>query len=278
MEKSYSRVVETARNYYNSQDAQNFYSIIWGGEDLHLGIYNSLDDDIFSASRRTIDEMALFAKELTDESQVIDLGGGFGGSGRHLAKKIGCHVTVLNISEVENEYGRALNKKQGLEHLVKIIDGSFEKVPFPDESFNIVWSQDAFLHGEYREKIISEAARILKKGGDLIFTDPMQTKNCDEEVLKPVYQRIQLSSLGTPNFYIKEAEKNNLTFKHFREMPNQLTNHYEKILMETRKNKDKLKGKVSDSYLNNMKEGLQHWIDGGKNGNLTWGIFHFRKE
>ncbi len=276
--KSYSKVVETARNYYNSQDAQNFYSIIWGGEDLHLGIYNSLDDDIFSASRRTIDEMALYAGKLNPETRVMDLGGGFGGSGRHLAKNTGCHVTVLNLSEVENEYGRALNKQQGLEHLVEIIDGSFEEVPFPDESFHVVWSQDAFLHSEDREKTIREAARILKKGGDLIFTDPMQTENCDEQVLKPIYQRIQLASLGTPRFYQKQAEKNGLTLKNFREMPLQLANHYEKILMETQDNKDKLEGKVSDTYLTNMKNGLQHWIDGGRNGNLTWGIFHFHKE
>jgi sarcosine/dimethylglycine N-methyltransferase len=26
-----------------------------------------------------------------------------------------------------------------------------------------------------------------------------------------------------------------------------------------------------------MKQGLQHWVDGGNSGYLTWGIFRFRK-
>ncbi|MGM0612278.1 MAG: methyltransferase domain-containing protein [Bacteroidota bacterium] len=277
-EKSYSEVVETARSYYNSNDAQNFYSIIWGGEDLHLGIYDSLEDDIFSASRRTIDEMAQFADKIDENTKIIDLGGGFAGSARHLVKKYGCHVTVLNLSEVENEYGRKLNKEQGLEDKIDVIDGSFENIPYDDNTFDIVWSQDAILHSGEREKAIKEAARVLKPGGEMIFTDPMQTGDCDKEILKPIYERIQLSSLGSPDFYKEKAKKYGLKFLDFKEMPEQLSNHYAKVLQETEKNLDKLEGKVSDEYINNMKKGLQHWINGGREGNLTWGIFHFRKE
>lgn len=277
-EKSYSKVVETARSYYNSSDAQNFYSIIWGGEDLHLGIYDSLEDDIFSASRRTIDEMAKYADKIDENTKIIDLGGGFGGSARHLVKKYGCYVAVLNLSEVENEYGRELNKEQGLDDKIDIIDGSFEDVPYDDNTFDIVWSQDAFLHSGEREKSIKEAARVLKPGGKMIFTDPMQTGNCDKEVLKPIYERIQLSSLGSPEFYKEKAKEYGLKFLDFKEMPEQLSNHYAKVLQDTEKNMDKIKGKVSDEYISNMKKGLQHWVNGGKEGNLTWGIFHFRKE
>ncbi|MFO8054479.1 MAG: methyltransferase domain-containing protein [Bacteroidales bacterium] len=276
-EKQYSKVAETARNYYNSSDAQNFYEKIWGGEDLHLGIYDSLEDDIFSASRRTIDEMCQYADTIDEHTKIIDLGGGFGGSARYLANKFNCHVTVVNISEVENEYGRAKNEEQGLDHLVKIVDGSFEEVPFEDETFDLVWSQDAFLHSDDREKTVAEAARVLKNGGDMIFTDPMQTNNCDTKVLEPVYERIQLASLGSPEFYKEKAKAYGLSFRNFQQMPDQLSNHYEKVLKETQENKHKIEGLVSDEYVNNMKSGLQHWIDGGRQGNLTWGIFHFKK-
>jgi sarcosine/dimethylglycine N-methyltransferase len=273
----YSSEVETAREYYNSQDAHNFYYTIWGGEDLHLGIYETEDEDIYTASRRTIDTMAGYADKLDEHTKVIDLGGGFSGSARHLAKKYGCHVTVLNLSETENERGRKMNREQGLDHLIDVIDGSFDEIPFPDETFDVVWSEDAILHSDNRKKVIQEAARVLKPGGDLIFTDPMQTDDCNEAVLQPIYDRINLSSLGSPWFYRETCRNAGLKEQAFKEMPEHLINHYARVHDETEQNENKLEGKVSREYIDNMKKGLKNWVKGGKEGNLTWGIFHFKK-
>jgi len=41
-----SDVVRTARDYYNSGDADRFYFRIWGGEDIHIGLYESRNEDI----------------------------------------------------------------------------------------------------------------------------------------------------------------------------------------------------------------------------------------
>lgn len=277
MDTKYSNVVNTARNYYNSDDADNFYYRIWGGEDLHLGIYENKDDDIFVASRRTVDRMASYSRNIDKNTRIIDLGGGFSGSARRLAKKYGCHVTVLNLSEKENERGRKMNAEQGLAELIEVIDGSFEEIPAPDESFDIVWSEDAILHSGNRRKVMEEAYRVLKPGGEMIFTDPMQTDHCDESVLQPVYDRIQLDSLGSPSFYQDTAKDIGFKSLSFDPMPQQLVNHYSKVLEETEKNKDKIEGHVSDEYVQNMKKGLNHWVKGGKEGNLTWGIFYFTK-
>jgi sarcosine/dimethylglycine N-methyltransferase len=35
---------------------------------------------------------------------------------------------------------------------------------------------------------------------------------------------------------------------------------------------------VSKDYIERMKKGLQHWVNGGNNGHLAWGIFVFRKQ
>jgi len=274
--KKYSEEVEVARSYYNSTDADNFYYRIWGGEDLHLGIYNHPDEDIYTASRRTIDRMAGYADKIDENTRIIDLGGGFGGSARHLAKKFGCKVVVINLSEAENERGRKMNKDQGLDHLIDIIDGSFDDVPYDDNSFDIVWSEDAILHSDDREQVMNETKRVLKPGGDLIFTDPMQTDNCNKSVLQPVYDRINLSSLGSPKFYRETCKKLGMEEKAFEEMPENLINHYARVLKATEENEDKLDGYVSQEYINNMKTGLRHWVQGGKDGNLTWGIFHFK--
>ena len=31
--------VDIARDYYNSDDADHFYFHVWGGEDIHVGLY-----------------------------------------------------------------------------------------------------------------------------------------------------------------------------------------------------------------------------------------------
>lgn len=268
--------VDTARDYYNSDDADNFYYTIWGGEDIHVGLYRSEDESIYRASRRTVEEMASRLKTLNEDSRVLDLGAGYGGAGRYLASEYGCNVTALNLSEVENERNRTMNRERGLDHLIDVVDGNFEDIPYDDESFDIVWSQDSFLHSAERGLILQEAERVLKDGGELIFTDPMAADDCPRGVLQPILDRIHLEDLASPGFYRKAAEEVGLREIGFQEETRQLTNHYSRVLEETEQREDEILESVSRDYIDHMKEGLKHWITGGEKGYLAWGIFHFR--
>ncbi|ADE36052.1 SAM-dependent methyltransferase [Methanohalophilus mahii] len=278
MSENQKTAVDKAQEYYNSDDADNFYFTIWGGEDIHVGLYDSEDEPIFDASRRTVERMASKISNLDKDSKVLDIGAGYGGAARYLARKYGCQVVALNLSEVENERDRVMNKEQGLDHLVTVEDGSFEDLPYPDYSFDVVWSQDAILHSGNREQVLKEVARVLKSGGDFVFTDPMQTDDCPEGVLQPILDRIHLESLGSPGFYRESAKKYGLNEIEFEEHASQLPIHYGRVLKETENQEDNLSGVVSQDYINNMKQGLKHWIDGGNGGYLTWGIFHLRKK
>jgi sarcosine/dimethylglycine N-methyltransferase len=222
--------------------------------------------------------MAKLAGKITPSTRVLDIGAGYGGSARFLAKKYECSVVCLNISEVENERNRILNTKQRLNHLIEVIDGTFDDVPFEDGSFDIVWSQDAILHSCDREKVLEEVARVLKPGGRFIFTDPMKNDECPDEVLQPILDRIQLDDLGCPRFYRKTARRFGLKEVAVEDHSEQIANHYGKVLQETESNADKLKGKVSKNYITRMKKGLKHWINGGRKGHLAWSIFVFQKK
>ena len=144
-----SAAVETAKNYYDSADADTFYTLIRGGEDIHIGLYQGANDDIAAASQRTIAHMA---KQLSvkPEAHIPDLGSGFGGASHYLSSNHGAHVTALNLSSVENERHRQINERTGLSDSITIIDGNFEDIPCPDEHFDIVWSQDPILHSDTR--------------------------------------------------------------------------------------------------------------------------------
>lgn len=273
---NYSETVKIARKYYNSSDADSFYFTIWGGEDIHIGMYDSEDESIYIASRRTVEQMAL-PLDIGPETRILDLGAGYGGAARFLAKTYGCHVTALNLSEVENARNREMNRVQGVDHLIEVIDASFEDVPLEDASFDILWSQDAILHSGQREQVLEEVARLLKPGGRFVFTDPMMADDCPQNVLQPILDRIHLETLGSPKFYRKTANRFGLKEVGFDDHSPQLPTHYQRVLNETRRRETELSKVVSQDYIDNMKKGLKHWVEGGKKGHLTWGIFHFRK-
>jgi len=277
MSTNYSEVVETARAYYNSDDADNFYFHVWGGEDIHIGLYETPDEAIRDASRRTVERMAGLVSGLGADSRVLDMGAGYGGAVRYLAKTYGCKVTALNLSETENERDRQMNREQGLDHLIDVVDGSFEDVPLPDGSVDLVWSQDAILHSGHRDKVMAEAARVLRPGGEMVFTDPMQADDCPDGVLQPVLDRIHLSTLGSIGFYREQAAKNGLREVQVIEMTEQLITHYGRVRDVLEATRGELDGKVSDAYIDRMITGLGHWVEAGGKGYLAWGIMQFRK-
>lgn len=272
-----SEVVEKARNYYNSNDADNFYFRVWGGEDIHVGTYLSEEEPIATASQRTVEKMARHLGHLPVGAKILDIGAGYGGSARYLARKHSFHVTAFNLSEVENERDRALNEEQGLDHLIEVVDGDFENLPFEENSFDAIWSQDAILHSGNRQRVFGEVDRVLRSGGVFVFTDILQRADADKEALQPVYDRIHLPNLGSLEAYDQYARELNWNKVGFEPMAEQLQRHYQKVHDVLVSRYGELKEFISTDYLDRMKEGLQYWIKAGRAGNLSWGIFHYRK-
>ena len=263
----------TARSYYDSEDADTFYSRVWGGEDIHVGLYETPGEEIAAASRRTVARMGAVAG-ITAGTRVLDLGSGYGGAARQLARNLGAKVHCLNLSPVENDRNARLTKEQGLEDLVTVATGTFEDVPVDDASIDVVWSQDAFLHSGDRETVLDEIARVLKPGGQVVFTDPMAVDGVDQSSIQPILDRIQLSTMATPGFYTARLEKLGFTSVTFHDHAGQLPTHYGRVREELVAREQELSAAISDTYITNMKAGLQHWVDGGNAGKLTWGIVH----
>lgn len=278
MSEDSSDVVKKAQEYYNSSDADNFYFEIWGGEDIHIGLYQSDEDSIFDASARTVEEMGKHLSWLKPEHKLLDIGAGYGGSARHLVKRYGCQAVCLNLSEVQNERNRGMNVQQGLADKIDVVDGNFEALPFEANSFDAVWSQDAILHSGNRKTVFEEVDRVLKPGGEFIFTDPMQRMGVEPEILKPVLERIHLASMGSIDTYERYAQELGWESVEVVEMSEQLINHYSAVRANLESREAELKERVAEDYINRMKNGLTHWIEAGKKDALTWGILRFRKK
>lgn len=277
MTKSYSEAARVARDYYNSEDADNFYFHIWGGEDIHIGIYEMPDDNVALASRRTTALLADALGALPATARILDIGSGYGGSSRNLAHRFGCRVTALNLSERENTRNRELTAQANLSHLIDVVDGSFEAMPFEPGTFDVVWSIDALLHSGKRNAVLAEAYRVLKPGGQLIFTDPMESGQCSSSQLAPVLARIHLDSMGSFDSYGRAACALGFESLQTRDLTPHLIRHYARISEELTAKASQLDGKVSQAFIANALIGLYHWVRAGESGCLAWGIQHFKK-
>lgn len=279
MSEGYSSTVSTARDYYNSDDADNFYFHVWGGEDIHIGLYESPQEPIATASRRTVDRMTeqVVEKLSSPQARVIDLGSGYGGAARVLAGRFDCRILALNLSETENARHRQMNQEAGVADRIEVIDGSFEAIPSDPARFDVAWSQDAILHSGHRDRVLAEVDRVLKPGGEFVFTDPMQADDCPDGVLAPVLERIHLASLGSFAFYREQARMLGWQEVGMIEMTGQLVRHYARVAEELEAQRSRLAGLVSNEYIERMLNGLANWVEAGNHGYLAWGILHFRK-
>lgn len=271
------RAIETARAYYDSDDADNFYASIWGGEDIHIGLYEGEGDSIAEASRRTVARMAELAGPVGTDTRVLDLGAGYAGSVRWLAGTFGCRCVALNLSARENERARSLNAEQGLADRIEVVDGAFETLPFDDGAFDLLWSQDALLHSGDRPRVLAEAARVLAPGGRFVFTDPMRSDQCPDGVLDPILERLHLTDLGSPGFYRAQLEALGLEFLGFEDHSAQIAEHYGRVRRELLARREELAGHISDAYVERMAHGLDNWVKGGRAGHLAWGILRFAR-
>lgn len=265
-----------ARATYDNPGADGFYSRIWGGEDIHIGLYAEPEESIAVASHRTMEQMVAKVQQEYVED-IVDLGSGYAGASRFLRQHFDTEVLAVNVSPEQNERARDLNQKHDLAEAITVIEGSYTDVPTQDESFDLAWSQDAFLHSDRREVAISEAARVLRPGGELLFTDPMSADDTAVEDLVPVLDRLHLPSLGSPAGYRAHAEAAGLVEVGFEDHTDQLATHYGRVLQESQARLEELQQAADDAFLDRMMRGLQQWVDAGERGLLAWGIFHFRK-
>ena len=121
----------------------------------------------FSASRAAFwEELLPLADYAKEGMQVLDLGCGNGRFYPVLKKR--------NIVYTGLDYSRGLLEEARHLHPEGVfIEGDATKLPFPDKSFDAIYSFAVIHHipsHTLRKKFIEEAARVLRSGGMLILT------------------------------------------------------------------------------------------------------------
>jgi SAM-dependent methyltransferase len=105
--------------------------------------------------------------------EVLDVGGGLGGPARTLAHEFGSRVTVLDLTEEYCQVGEELTRRTGLADRVRFRHGDALALPFPDASFDAVWTQHSSMNIEDKERLYESIRRVLRPGGRLALHEVM---------------------------------------------------------------------------------------------------------
>lgn len=109
--------------------------------------------------------------EICADDYVLDIGAGLAGCARLLADKLGCHVDCIEMSDDYCTGAALLNRLTGLEDQINMHQGSALELPYPDNTFDVVWMQNVGMNIEEKMKLYEEIARVLKPGGRFAFQD-----------------------------------------------------------------------------------------------------------
>jgi phosphoethanolamine N-methyltransferase len=97
---------------------------------------------------------------------VLDIGCGSGGIAIHIFRRHGAaHVTGFDVEEPVIRHAIDRAAMCGVASGVEFVQAAPGPLPFPDASFDIVFSKDALLHVPDKDALFAEIFRVLKPGG-----------------------------------------------------------------------------------------------------------------
>lgn len=132
-------------------------------------IYDYINPFIWTEEMRnqTIDEL-----NLSDSSEVLDVGCGTGFATTALRKKAGW---VHGLDQSKHQLKRAVSKL-GETGNVEFYLGDAERLPFEDDVFDVVWSSGSIEYWPDPVRTLREFRRVTEPGGQVVVVGPNEPR------------------------------------------------------------------------------------------------------
>jgi SAM-dependent methyltransferase len=169
----------------------------------------ALIDELHTRGRDATLDLAL-AVGLDATQQVLDVGSGVGGPSRCIAQTFGCRVIGIDLTDEFCRVAAMLADRVRLSHLVSYRQGDALNLPFPDATFDVVWSQHAAMNIPDKPALYREMARVLKPGGHLAIYDILAGSSGPLHFPVPWARTAETSFLVTPDELRRLLQSNGL--------------------------------------------------------------------
>ena len=127
-----------------------------------------------------------------DKKLVLDAGCGNGKTTLHIAKKYG-NCQIVGIDKYDGYLKLARSKSIDVKDRVDYIVSDICLLPFTDENFDLIISEDVFPFIEDREKALKELSRVLKQNGRIAISMSFCLTQPDETFLKVLRKMYKLN-------------------------------------------------------------------------------------
>lgn len=156
------------QRFYDS--SSGLWEQVWG-EHMHHGYYGVDGTESKERRQAQIDliEALLAWARVEQATQILDVGCGIGGSSLYLAEKFNAAVTGITLSPVQANRAAERSREAGLAHKTQFQVADALDLPFPDQSFDLVWSLESGEHMPDKAKFLQECFRVLKPGGTFLM-------------------------------------------------------------------------------------------------------------
>jgi tocopherol O-methyltransferase len=143
--------------------------------------------------------------DLASARDVLDVGCGIGGPACYLATQTSARVRGLTPNAVQLDLARMLARDSNLAHQVTFDQGSASRLPYADESFDVVLFFESPCHFPDRDRFFREVHRVLRPGGRLAGEDWLEVDGLSDRdrdrYIRPICDTWAIPVLGTVMSY-----------------------------------------------------------------------------
>ena len=213
-------------------------------------------------------EMLAGLANISANSRVLDVGSGVGGPSMHLAATYKCRVTGLDLVELNVRQANDRAKARSLTHLAKFKVGNALTMPFEDNSFDVVWGQDAWCHVPDKTKLFEEVTRVLTPVGKVAFTDWVQTCQMERSELSKLLSAMAAPNIATATDYRRFLELLDYTIIVQDDISDVFISQYRRIMAEFARTKQSFSERYSPKIYNIVMDRNQCILKGFESGAL----------
>jgi len=125
-----------------------------------------------------------------EASQVLNIGCGIGVGPAYIARRHGCRVVGVDISEKMIEWSRRRAREERVEDKVEFRTADVLDLPFEADQFDVVICESVLIFVEDKSRAIQECVRVTKPGGYVGLNEGCWTRQPSPEMVAQVKDAI----------------------------------------------------------------------------------------